>query len=147
MTRRLRPFANPFSIWLDVATKSVEMCCASSEVIAKRTQRMATMGSAPSRSDQREMKRMVDEKTDAASESLRAMGLSTSAACQRAMLGGMQQMMRNTTSMMWSGKPRRMNVQPNLSQIATATAAVAKAGLLPYHRRATNNARRLRKGS
>ena len=145
MSRRIRQPANLFSIWLDLAARSAEMYGASGEVVAKRTQRMAKMGPNPEASDQREMKRMVDEKADAASESLEAMGASIATAYQRMMIRGMDRMMRNATSMMLGGKPGRMTVGLTLTEVATTAAKVAKAGMTPYHRRATSNAKRLRK--
>jgi hypothetical protein len=145
MSRRTRQTASLFSTWLDLAAQSTEMYCASNEVIAKRAGRMATMGPVPPASDQREMKRMVDEKADAASESLSAIGASTAAAYQRAMIKGMDQMVRNATSMMLGGNPMGMKVGMDFAEVATTYAKVAKAGIAPYHRRATNNARRLRK--
>jgi hypothetical protein len=146
MPRRIRHTVNLFSIWLDLAARSAEMYGASSEVIAKRTQRMATMGPNPVASDQREMKRMVQEKADAASEAMEAVGASMAAAYQRAMIKGMDQIISNATSMMLGGKPGRMNLGIDLTEIATTSAKVAKAGMGPYHRRATSNAKRLRKG-
>jgi hypothetical protein len=146
MSCRNRQTASLFSTWLDLAARSTEMYCASSEVIAKRTQRMATMGPNPPASDQREMKRMVEEKADAASESLNAIGASTAVAYQRAMLKGMDQMVRNATSMMLGGNPMHMKVGMDFTEVAATYAKVAKAGMAPYHRRATNNAKRLRKG-
>jgi hypothetical protein len=147
MSRRSRQTTSLFSTWLELAARSTEMYCASGEVIAKRTQRMATMGPNPQASDQREMKRMVEEKAAAASESLNAMGASTAAAYQRAMFKGMDQMVRNATSMMLGGNAMRLMVGMDLTEVAATYAKVAKAGMAPYHRRATSNAKRLRKGS
>jgi hypothetical protein len=145
MSSSHRQPANLFSIWLDLAARSAEIYGASGEVVAKRTQRMVRMGPDPGAADQREMKRMVDEKVAAASESLEAMGASIAAAYQGAMIRGMDQIMRNATSMMLGGKPGRMTLGLTLTEVATASARVAKAGMAPYHRRVTNNAKRLRK--
>jgi hypothetical protein len=145
MPRRSRQTASLFSTWLDLAARSTEMYCASTEVIAKRTRQLATMGPNPPAADQREMKRMVEEKADAASESLNAMGTSTAAAYQSAMLRGMDQMVRNATAVMLGGNPMRMKLGMDFTEVATTYAKVAKAGMAPYHRRATSNAKRLRK--
>ena len=57
----------------------------------------------------------------------------------------MQQMMRDTASILLGVKSRPMDVDASLPHSAAGMAAVAKAGMRPYHRRATNNAKRLHK--
>ena len=141
MTKR-RPTVDPLVVWTDLATRSSEMLRASGEVIALRSQRMASSGAMPSAADRREIQRMVDEKLSAARESMLAM--STRAA----------QLVTGST-MQWFGDIARQSAwmfgiaAPVAADPATtvsdAVGQIASAGLAPYHRRATGNVKRLRK--
>jgi len=95
-----------------------------------RTARMLAAGANPSARDRREFERMGTEKVFAFWESMNAMGLEMMKAQQQYALGAMRQW--------WS---------PWLGpwSAATGAARILEKGMGPVHKRATANARRLRK--
>jgi hypothetical protein len=101
--------------------KSVELCLVAPQVIAMRSLRTH---------DQREMQRMGTEKVQAYWESMSAMGLQMAKANQDYALFAMRQW--------WSPFMTPL-------QVASAAGKVLEKGLGPVHRRATANARRLRR--
>ena len=106
----------------------MELLQGSAVVIAKRTTAMAAAGTNPSPAHDREMKRMVDEKVSASSESLASMAVTATAAWQsmfvRSMFGG-----------------RR----PSANQVQRLTTSVLAAGMAPYKKAVRGNVKRLRK--
>ena len=102
-------------------TKAAELCLDTPQVIALRSLRTH---------DQREMQRMGTEKVLAYWESMNAMGLQMAKANQDYALFAMRQW--------WSPFMTPL-------QMAAAGSKVLEKGLGPVHRRATANARRLRR--
>jgi hypothetical protein len=100
------------------------------QVVAMRSARMLAAGANPSARDRREFERMGTEKLLAYWESMNAMGLEVAKAQQQYALFAMRQW--------WSPW-----VSP-WSMAASATRILDK-GLGPVHKRASANARRLRK--
>jgi hypothetical protein len=111
-------------------TKAAELSLAVPQVVAMRTARMLAAGANPSARDRRELERMGTEKVLAFWESMNVMGLEVAKAQQRYALFAMRQW--------WSPW-----VSP-WSMAASATRILDK-GLGPVHKRASANARRLRK--
>jgi hypothetical protein len=100
------------------------------QVVAMRTARMLAAGVNPSASDRREFQRMGNEKVLAFWESMNAMGLQMAKAQQEYALFAM----RNWTAPWitpWS--------------IAASASRVLEQGVAPLHKRASANARRLRR--
>jgi len=110
--------------------KAAELSLAVPQVVAMRTARMLAAGANPNSRDRREFKRMGTEKVLAFWESMQAMGLEAAKAQQRYELFAL--------SHWWSPW-----VSP-WSMAASATKVLEK-GLGPVHKRASANARRLRK--
>ena len=100
------------------------------QVVALRTARMLAAGANPSARDRREFERMGTEKLLACWESMNAMGLEMARAQQQYALFAMRQWWSPWASP-WS-------------MAASATRILDK-GLGPVHKRASANARRLRK--
>ncbi len=159
MKRRRPPhlFANPFSLWTAFASTAGEMLLASSEVIAHRSHLIARAGTHPRAADQRELKRMVDEKTKAAFDSATAMS-SRSGQVIHASAAQMFSNMATSTSILLDLAGGRIGQaqsrawrqligqsSENASQLSNAAAQIAQAGIAPYHKGATGNAKRLRK--
>lgn len=118
-----------------VTRRSAELAIVAPEVIARRVLRLSTLSAVPSRRDVAEFQRMWIEKIAAANEAWGAM-----------MLQAYQMNLRfasSTWSPWWMLTPGGM--RRRLASHATRTAsAVFGAGLVPVHRRAVANARRLR---
>ena len=95
-----------------------------------RTARMLAAGASPDARDRREFQRMGTEKALAFWESVNAMGLAMAAAQQRYALAAMCRW--------WSP-------WPNPWSVAQSTTKILEKGLAPVHRRASANARRLRR--
>ena len=110
--------------------KLAELSIAAPQVVALRAARMLAAGVNPSARDRRELERMGTEKVLAFWESMNAMGVEMAKAQQQYALVAMRQW--------WSPW-----VSP-WSAAASATRVLEK-GLGPVHRRASANARRLRR--
>jgi hypothetical protein len=110
--------------------KGVELSLAVPQVIAMRTARMLAAGVNPSARDRREFERMGTEKALAFWESVNAMGLEMAKAQQQYALSAMRHWWAPWFSP-WSAA-------------ASATKILEK-GFGPVHKRASANARRLRK--
>ena len=110
--------------------KAAELSLAAPQVVAIRTARMLAAGANPSARDRREFERMGTEKVLAFWESMSAMGLEMAKAQQQYALAAMRQWWAP-----WMGP---------WSAAASAT-KVLERGLGPVHKRASANARRLRK--
>jgi len=100
------------------------------QVVAMRTARILAAGAKPSARDRRELERMGTEKVLAYWESMNAMGLEMARAQQQYALFAMRQWWSPWASP-WS--------------MAAGAARILDKGLGPVHRRASANARRLRK--
>lgn len=114
--------------WFDLATSSMELMQGSAVVIAKRTKAMATAGAIPSAAHDREMKRMVDEKVTASTESLAGMALTSASAWQSMFFGSML-----------GGR------SPTATQVQRAATRVLESGMAPYKKAVRSNVKRLRK--
>jgi hypothetical protein len=110
--------------------KGVELSFAVPQVIAMRTARMLAAGVNPSARDRREFERMGTEKAQAFWESMSAMGLEMAKAQQQYALSAMRHWWAPWFAP-WSA--------------ATSATRILEKGLGPVHRRASANARRLRK--
>ena len=110
--------------------RAAELTVAVPQVVAIRTARMLAAGANPSARDRREFERMGTEKLLACWESMNAMGLEMARAQQQYALFAMRQW--------WS---------PWVSPWSMAASAkrILDKGLGPVHKRASANARRLRK--
>lgn len=133
----------PLAPWMGLAGRSADTWLASGAVIAERTRRMAAMGASPSRADQREMRRMVDEKVSATGESAQAVTAQAVALAQTSAMRWMAFLNAQTMAMLGFG--RMPSTAPTANAAMRASVAMGEAALAPFHRRATANARRLRK--
>jgi hypothetical protein len=116
------------SAWFDLAKNSMDLMQGSVTVIATRTAAMAKAGANPSAADEREMKRMVEEKVSASAASMAAMAFSAAASCQSLWLGSLM-----------GGRA------PSSAQLQRATTRVLGAGIAPYQKTVRSNVRRLKK--
>lgn len=116
------------SAWLDLAVDSMALMQGSAVVIGKRMTAMGTAGSNPSAAHRREMRRMVEEKVSASSESW------TRAAFASA---GVYQSM--AMSAMLTGRP------PSSTQVQRAAIKVLGAAAAPYKTKVRGNVKRLRR--
>jgi hypothetical protein len=119
MPQRRRSRAQP------LAVKAAELAIAVPQVVAHRLTRMALAGAKPSARDQREFRRMGQEKVHAFWQSWFAMGWAFVSSWQRAWLA----MLQGARVPMFAALP--------------ALDVLAGKGLAPIHRHATANARRL----
>lgn len=147
MPRSKRPVFSPWPVspapWVDLAWRATATALASAEVIARRTTRMATMGSTPTAADRYEWQRMVDEKIAATDESTQAMGRQVAAWMQSSAWPWLALAWLPARTLL--GPPRAPTGLPDGAAMWRESAALATAGLAPFQRRATANARRLRK--
>lgn len=125
MRRAAKPLA---SAWFDLARRSMELMQGSAAVIATRTTAMAAAGTRPSAKQDREMKRMVEEKVQASAASLANMTFSAVASCQSMLF-----------SSMFGGRA------PSSTQAQRAMTKVIGAGMAPYQKAVRSNRKRLRK--
>jgi hypothetical protein len=135
------------------------MLMASSQVIHHRTGRIATAGLMPDERDRREFHLMGQEKLEAASESLQAIGLRMLSFQQQLAMMAFRQMVAGATGWMSLAGSRSLaqstrlqgdlvrdtlsHSAATLSHVGDSVAKVAHKGLKPIHSRATANARRL----
>jgi hypothetical protein len=110
--------------------KFAELSVAAPQVVALRTARMLAAGANPGARERRELERMGTEKMLAFWESMNAMALEMAKAQQQYALFAMRQW--------WSPW-----VSP--ASVAASATKVLEKGLAPVHKRASANARRLRK--
>ncbi|HEX5304969.1 MAG TPA: hypothetical protein VFW82_02660 [Dyella sp.] len=132
----------PLAPWMGLASRSADTWLASGVVIAERSRRMAAMGASPSRTEQREMRRMIDEKVSATGESAQAVTLQAVTLAQTSAMRWMA--LANAQTMAMLGLGRMPSSAPVVNAAARASVALGEAALAPFHRRATANARRLR---
>ncbi len=136
---------NPFAMWTTLATQSAETLLASGEVITRRSQRMALAGANSGANDRREMGRMVQEKVDASTESAQAMTVQATRLYQASMMQWFDLANRQAEAFCGVGTSPRLSADVAAKKTIQAAAQIATAGLAPFHRRATGNAKRLRK--
>lgn len=122
-----------------LATRTAELAMAVPQVVAHRVTRLALAGARPSRRDQAEFQRMVQEKQAAFSQAWMAMGL-------QSLLAG-QAWTLSVTRSLWApllgaGLPGQDLSQAHARLQADTLDALHK-GLAPVHRTAVANARRL----
>ena len=123
--------------------KTAQLMVAAPVVVAHRAGRMIRAGSAPTASDQVELKLMVKEKTDAAIEAWIAIASSLMSASQQHLQVGVNAWMNpRTYREMASGRVPRALRTP-WSRIGDDFARAATKGLEPVHRRVVANAKRL----
>jgi hypothetical protein len=144
-----------FPPWWQSALKTWEIWVAVPQVIWHRTWRMASAGPFPSADDRREFGRMGQEKAAALSESLGAMTAQMLRANQEAARFMLNQWWTAWMSPWafiasspahWFGFPSAITRHPaGVRRVGTSLARVVDKGLAPVHRRATSNARRLRR--
>lgn len=103
------------------------------DIVSHRLMRLAWAGAMPSRSDRTELSRMSSEKWQAASQSAAAM---TAFAMQQ------MAMAQSFMHAMWAPW---LGMSQSSIPVTNPFAGMLSAGLAPYHRIATANARRLRK--
>ena len=153
------PNTNPFMIWTSLAVKTAEMMMASSQVIHHRTGRIASAGLMPDERDRREFHLMGQEKVEAATESLQAIGLRMLSFQQQFTMLLFRHMITAATGWMSLAGSRTLaqsahaqgelvrntmsHSAATLSHVGDSVARVAHKGLKPIHSRATANARRL----
>lgn len=155
--RALDPFA-PFMAWNDLGWKTAEMMMASAQVVAHRTQRMATSSFPPSPADQAEFTLMGQEKVEAAQESLWAATTDLMTQSPLNMMKVMQSMMGLSYDMArLAGSQSVPEVIRNNARVGRTlrrtaidatrlthgAAGLADATLKPIHKKATANAKRL----
>lgn len=122
-----------------LAHQTTELALAVPQVVAHRVTRMALAGALPTRRDQAEFRRMVQEKHDAFGQAWLAMSL------QSLVVG--QVWMASVTRSMWApllgaGHPGQ-GLQAAHARLQADTLDVLHKGLAPVHRTAMANARRL----
>ena len=116
-----------------LATQANQLALAVPQVVVHRLTRMAMAGAAPSAADRKEFHQMSAEKVAALGESLNAMAVQAMLAQQRAAL--------SLTLACWSPSPR--SAQRLAGHWTDAALEVIGAGVTPFQRRATANAKRL----
>lgn len=116
-----------------IANRASQLALAVPKVMAHRLTRMALAGPAPTASDREEFKRMGEEKVAAIGESLNAMAWKTMLAQQRAAM--------SFALAFWNPSARPSTRLPG--HVGQAALDILGAGMAPFHRRATANARRL----
>lgn len=123
MTRRRKSLG---TAWFDLAFNSMAMMQGSAVVIGKRTAAMAVAGAQPSAAQQREMRRMVEEKASASVESLTRAAFASASACQSMAI-----------SAMFGGHA------PSSAQLQRAAIKVLGAAAAPYNTTVRGNVKRL----
>ena len=125
------PLFKSFELWSGFARNNASMLWSASEVIGRRTTRMAQHGAAPNADDRREMHRMVSEKQSAIAE---------------ASMAAWSQWMESSQAM-WTealfargGTRRPANAA---TRIIDAQLAIANAAMKPLQTRVAANQKRL----
>ena len=144
--------------WWQSALKAWELWVAVPQVIWHRTSRIAAAGPFPDARDQREFRRMGQEKVEAFSESIGAMTIQMLKLNQEAARFALNQWWAAWLSpwsflsgspLQWFRFPLATVPRPTIGvgakRVGTSLARVLDKGLAPVHRRATGNARRLRR--
>ena len=118
-----------------LATKTAEIAMYSPQVIAHRVARMAMAGPVPSARDRKEFQRMGAEKASAFAESWNAMALQTMRANQALMANWVR-----AIASPWTTRSAPMRAA---KQLQSAALGVLAKGVVPVHRKAKANAKRL----
>jgi predicted Co/Zn/Cd cation transporter (cation efflux family) len=141
MQRRKMPHRNPGSRMnsidetLRLGRQLAEINAVVPGIVSRRVMQFAWAGTNPSRSDRKEMSRMAAEKWQAASQSAMAM---TAFAMEQQM-----QVAQSFWQAIWAPW---MGMSADYGRpVANPVASLLNAGIAPYHRIATANARRLGK--
>ncbi len=144
--------------WWQLATNATEMFTASTHVVGHRTARMAMAGPMPSMSDRTEFKLMSSEKSEAATESVRAMSAGF------VKLG--MELALETNQQIWAASAATVVLSSSITprqwferqaalvkiitkspthplRLANSATHLVQDGLAPIHERATANAKRL----
>ncbi len=151
------PCPTPLTAWTDLALQTGEMVMASLQVIGHRTQRMVASQGLPNALDRAEFSLMGQEKLEAASESVQAMGalwhntqVEFGAQALEEILLGWNDCMSLLPSPpgSWPQPPTQAfdvytRATDGALQLSTNLVRIAQAGLAPIHSRATANAKRL----
>jgi hypothetical protein len=116
-------------------TKTTELALAVPQVVAHRVTRMAQAGTSPSASDRKEFQLMGLEK-------LIAFGASWGAMALQAMLAS-QALVTSHMLSLWSPFGRRPSAGGTALQLQRAALGILDKGLVPVHRKAVANAKRL----
>jgi len=153
------PAAYPFTAWSRLALQTTRMMCASAEVIAHRSARLALAGVAPRVDDHAEFVGMGTEKAAAAIEcaaaatrhALTAGAWPAARAWQDAWALGVDMALLATSATPAQALHRQARVMRRLTSGSAARngavsmLALTNAMVAPLHRRATANAKRLRR--
>lgn len=144
--------------WLRIFTETCEMLNATTQVVKARTARMAMAGPLPNEQDRVEFSLMSREKSEAASESIQAMGsgfinLGLALAMETskyiwATSAAASALVSSQSSAQWLQRQAALlkiaaDSPANPLQLASSTARVMQESLAPIHGRATANAERL----
>jgi hypothetical protein len=156
-----RSYVDAWRIWSGFGLRFSEMLFASSQVIAHRTDRMRAAHTTPRADDRQEFALMKQEKVDAALESAQAMALESVFAGQRYAAFAFGQFfagMPALFSLALPGTPRQISARQvrlvrntvhqtalSTNKLSVATGKIVQRGLTPIRKRATTNAKRLRK--
>jgi len=152
------PLAELSRNWLRVFTETCEMLNATSQVVKARTTRMVMAGPLPNERDRVEFSLMSREKSEAASESIQAMGsgfinlglalaMETSKYIWATSTAASALASSQSTAQWLERQAALLKIAANSPahplQLASSTARVVQEGLAPIHGRATANAERL----
>ena len=153
-------YFGPFTLWSDLATKTIEMMLASAQVIGHRTGRMALAGPVPNARDRREIALMGQEKIEAGVQSAQAMAEHMMAMSQPLGALAFRHILRSSTALLSlasSRTPSQLIARQaalaralgqsavSMADVSKSAAKLARRGLKPIHAKATANAKRLRK--
>ena len=118
-----------------LATQATQLTLAIPEVVARRVVRMALAGSSPSAADREEFFRMSAEKVSAFYESWNGMYLAAWRANLQLFLSGPA----------WSTVWLRQGHRAGSAKVQRMALDILASGVAPIHRRAVDNAKRLRR--
>jgi hypothetical protein len=153
-------YFGPFTLWSDLATKTMEMTLASAQVILHRTGRIALAGPVPNARDRREIALMGQEKIEAGVQSAQAMAEHMMAMSQPLGALAFRHILRSSTALLSlasSRTPSQLIARQaalaralgqsavSMADVSKSAAKLARRGLKPIHAKATANAKRLRK--
>ncbi|HEX9452450.1 MAG TPA: polyhydroxyalkanoate granule-associated phasin [Burkholderiales bacterium] len=157
----LRSYVDAWRIWSGFGLRFSETLFASSQVIAHRTDRMRAAHTTPRADDREEFALMKQEKVDAALESAQAMALESILAGQRYAAFTFRQFfagMPALLSLALPGTPRQLSARQirlvrntvhqtamSTNKLSVATGKIVQRGLTPIRKRATANAKRLKR--
>jgi hypothetical protein len=156
-----RSYADAWQTWSQFGWRFSEMLFASSQVIAHRTDRMRTTNTSPRADDRQEFSVMKQEKIDAARESAQEMALESILASQRYAAFAFGQFfagMPALLSLSLPGTPRQISARRvrlvhstvqrsalSANKLSAETGKIVQKGLTPIRKRATANAKRLKR--